>query len=65
MGNDRHGFTTDAKAQGCRGGAAMVQAPMMFKAQATTEDLLLSADQQSIVFSLCLPFDRAYLRVLG
>lgn len=43
----------------------MVQARMMLKAQATTEDLLLGANLHSIVYSLCLPSDRAYLSALG
>ena len=62
MGYDRHGFTADAEARDCRGGAAMVKT---FKAQATDEDLLLGAELQSIVFALCFSFDPADLHVLG
>ena len=59
MANDRHGFIADDEAQGCRRGAAIIKARMMFKAQAAIDNLGLVADLLSTVCSPCLPFDRA------
>ena len=65
MANERYDIIADDEAQGCRGGAAILKARMMFKAQATIEDLPLDTNLHSTVFSPCLPFDCAFLHALG